>query len=161
MIKIYQRSLSNEYSYYRIFPYCYPKINSSCFSRPVHIVTPEKAHPYLADAEAIIPKHVPIDHTILEQAPNLKIIQTGAGYDNVDLATTKAHNVPVCNAAGINANTVAEHALTLILSWYKNISYLDNYMKQNSPTASLTTLAANLLEKVRNYWTRTRWSKIS
>lgn len=141
MIKIYQRRLSNEYSYYRIFPFpiTTQKLIQVAFpdTWQVHIVTPEKAQPYLADAEAIIPEHVPIDHTILEQAPNLKIIQTSAEYDSVDLTTAKTHNVTVCNAAGINVNAVAEHTLALILSWYKNIPYLDNHMKQNSPTAEL------------------------
>lgn len=114
----------------------------------LHIVTPDQAQPYLATAEAIIPEHVPVNQAILDQAPQLKIIQTGAGYDNVDLAAASAHNVTVCNAAGVNANAVAEHALALILSWYKNIPYLDNYMKHPAAANDLTYTGGELDGKV-------------
>lgn len=113
----------------------------------VHIVAPDKAQPYLSTAEAIIPEHVPIDHAIFEQAPQLKVIQTGAGYDNVDLAAASTHHVIVCNAAGVNANAVAEHALALMLSWYKNIPYLDNYMKQTTRTEKLNYTGGELAGK--------------
>ena len=36
----------------------------------------------------------------------------------------------VANAPGINAQAVAEHVFTFILSWYKNIVYFDSMMKE-------------------------------
>lgn len=128
------------------FPDTTKQLIHSVFSNDwqVHIVTPDQAQPYLATAEAIIPEHVPVDQTILDQAPQLKVIQTGAGYDNVDLAAAVDYHVTVCNAAGVNANAVTEHALALILSWYKNIPYLDHYMKHPTTTDRLAYTGGEL-----------------
>lgn len=113
----------------------------------VHIVTPDQAQPYLATAEAIIPEHVPVTAAMLSQTAHLKVIQTGAGYDNVDLNAASAHGATVCNAAGVNANAVAEHALAMILSWYKNITALDKYMKQPRSIAQLSYTGGELAGK--------------
>lgn len=77
----------------------------------VHIVTPDQAQPYLATAEAIIPEHVPVTAAMLSQTAHLKVIQTGAGYDNVDLNAASAHGATVCNAAGVNANALGMKVL--------------------------------------------------
>ena len=51
-------------------------------------------HPYeaaegeLRDADVLIPEHIKINAALLEKAPRLKLIQTGAGYDNVNLEET-------------------------------------------------------------------------
>ena len=95
----------------------------------VTICRPEEAERELRDAEVLIPEHVAVDAALLEKAPRLKLVQTGAGYDNVDLAACTHTGVQVCNASGINAAAVAEHVMALILCWYKNIARLDRSMK--------------------------------
>src|SRR5699024_1816492 len=40
------------------------------------------AGPYLQNADALIPEHIPIGSSFLDKAPKLRMIQTGAGYDN-------------------------------------------------------------------------------
>ncbi|WP_278277741.1 hypothetical protein [Anaerocolumna jejuensis] len=35
----------------------------------------------------------------------------------------------VANASGVNTQAVAEHVMALILSYYKNIPFLDAFMK--------------------------------
>ena len=95
----------------------------------VNIASASKAGAFLADAEVLIPEHVRIDAAFLERAPRLKLVQTGAGYDNVDLRACAARGVFACNAAGVNAAAVAEHTLALMLCWFKNIVYLDMFMK--------------------------------
>ena len=56
-----------------------------------------------ANAEAIIIRSDIINADILEAAPKLKIVvRAGAGYDNVDLETSKAQGVVVQNTPGQN-----------------------------------------------------------
>lgn len=92
------------------------------------IAAPDACAPHLADAEAVIPEHVLVDDAFLAQAPRLRFVQVGAGYDNVDLAACTRRGVQVCNAAGLNADAVAEHVLALLLCHYKNICRLDRFM---------------------------------
>jgi phosphoglycerate dehydrogenase-like enzyme len=84
----------------------------------------------IGDADALIPEGTRIDVDLLEHAKNLKIIQTGAGCDNVNIAQCNRRGIKVANAAGINARAVAEHVLALILCWFKNIIKLNAAMKR-------------------------------
>jgi len=92
-------------------------------------VTPDGLDAEVGDAEVIIPEHVRIDGPFLKRAQQLKLVQTGAGFDNVDIEACTASGVHVANAAGINAAAVAEHVLGFILCWYKNLILLDGIMK--------------------------------
>ena len=94
----------------------------------VTIAASDACAPHLADAEAVIPEHVLVDDAFLAQAPRLRFVQVGAGYDNVDLAACTRRGVQVCNAAGLNADAVAEHVLALLLCHYKNICLLNQFM---------------------------------
>ena len=59
---------------------------------------------------------------IISTGKNLKIIgRAGAGVDNIDLISAKKNKVIVMNTPGANTNATAEHALSLIISLYKNI----------------------------------------
>ena len=62
----------------------------------------------IGDADALIPEGSPVDDELLERAGNLKIIQTGAGYDNVNIEACRRRGIPVANAAGINPRALAE-----------------------------------------------------
>lgn len=110
-------------------------------------------HPYeaaegeLRDADVLIPEHIKINAALLEKAPRLKLIQTGAGYDNVNLEDCTRYGVQVCNAAGVNANAVAEHVMAFILCWYKNITYLDSFLKAHRDEGELQYKGAELSEK--------------
>ena len=59
---------------------------------------------------------------IISLGSNLKIIgRAGAGVDNIDLVSAKKNNVIVMNTPGGNTNATAEHALSLLMSLYRNI----------------------------------------
>ena len=105
----------------------------------VRIVMPDEAEQELTDADVLIPEHIRIDDDLLQKAPKLKLVQTGAGYDNVDLCACTMHGVQVCNAAGVNANAVAEHVMAFILCWYKNIVTIaePNLRKKQSALSDL------------------------
>jgi len=58
--------------------------------------------------------------------PHLEIICViGAGYEHVDLEAAKARNITVTNGAGVNAPSVADHALALLLSLVRDIPRAD------------------------------------
>jgi len=63
-----------------------------------------------------------IDEEVLAAAPHLKMIQrTGVGTEMLDLGAIKRHGIPVYVNAGVNAQSVAEHTLTLILVCLKQL----------------------------------------
>lgn len=91
----------------------------------VRILPPDEADAFLPEAEAVIPEHVRVDEAFLARAEKLRFVQTGAGYDNVDVEACSRRGIQVCNAGGINAAAVAEHTLALMLCWHKNIHRLE------------------------------------
>ena len=113
----------------------------------IRIVSPGELEAELATADVLIPEHVQINAALLENAPELKLVQTGSGYDNVDLEACTRYGVQACNAAGVNANAVAEHVMAFILCRYKNILYLDNFMKAHKTDTELNYTGAELSSK--------------
>ena len=111
------------------------------------IGSPAEMENEIKDADVLIPEHVKVDAALLKKAPGLKLVQTGAGYDNVDLEACTRFGVQVCNASGINANAVAEHVMALILCWYKNIAKLDRFMKAHGDDSCLDYTGAEVSEK--------------
>ncbi|MBA7536453.1 Hydroxypyruvate reductase [subsurface metagenome] len=81
----------------------------------------------VADVEGIILRtNIKITREIIDAAPNLKVIsRTGAGVDNVDVATATKKEILVCNAPGVNSISVAEHTLALILAMAKQLKTID------------------------------------
>jgi len=56
-------------------------------------------------------------HHLLERAQNLQYLQAlSVGLDNFDVDALRSRGVRIANAAGITTNSVAEHALALMLS---------------------------------------------
>lgn len=65
-------------------------------------------------------------------APKLKLIQLPqVGYDNIDVAAASRMNVPVCNAPGLVASSVAEHTLMLILATLRRLVECDARVRQS------------------------------
>jgi len=96
----------------------------------VVIVAAHDMEPELADAEVIIPEHVMSDGPFLDRAKKLKLVQTGAGYDNVVIPECTRRGIYVANAAGVNTTAVAEHVFAFILCWYKAMIHLDGMLKR-------------------------------
>lgn len=84
---------------------------------------------HIKDCHVIIPEHIKVDSRLLSVARELKLVQTGAGFDNVDIDACTKLGIWVANAAGVNAQAVAEHVMALMLAYYKNIPFLDTFMK--------------------------------
>ena len=132
-----------------VFPQSSRERIAACFPAgwQLRIVEPAELPRELADAEVLIPEHVPVDAALLEKAPKLRLVQTGAGYDNVDLAACTARAGQVCSAPNVNADAVAEHVMAFLLCWYKNILPLDRFLKSRAPESELFYVGAELSEK--------------
>lgn len=79
----------------------------------------------------LVSGRLPIDEGILSEAKQLKMIQrTGVGTEMLDLEAIKKHGIPVYVNKGVNARSVAEHTLTLMLCCLKNIPQIDRNVKQ-------------------------------
>ena len=86
----------------------------------------------IKDADVLIPENSPVEPELLDAAKNLKLIQTGAGYDCVPVEECTRRGIFVANAAGMNAQAVAEHVFAFILCWFKNIITLDRALKKGN-----------------------------
>lgn len=99
-----------------------PEFSSICCleSDPI---TLENVSSYADVAEVIsvfIGSH--LNAELLSKLPNLKLIATrSTGYDHIDIEYCKTHNIIVTNVPNYGENTVAEHAMALILSLAKRI----------------------------------------
>lgn len=72
-----------------------------------------------------------INKDVLDSAKNLKMIQrTGVGTEMLDKEEIKSRNIPVYVNAGVNARSVAEHTLTLILSCLKRVTAIDKQVRR-------------------------------
>lgn len=87
-----------------------------------------------------------IDEGVLSSARHLKMIQrTGVGTEMLDVEAIKRHKIPVYVNAGVNARSVAEHTLTLMLCCLKNIPQIDRNVKQGVWKKQQTGVTCNEL----------------
>lgn len=86
----------------------------------------------LKDADYIIIRTVKLNGNDLTEAAHLKAIQKwGAGYDNLDIPSISARNIPVLVCNGVNAQPVAEMAVLHMLAVLRNLIPLNEKLKQN------------------------------
>ena len=73
-----------------------------------------------------------IDGEVLDAAgPQLKIVANYAvGYDNFNLADAKQRNIMMTNTPGVLTDTVAEHAVALILAIARRVVESDKFMRE-------------------------------
>lgn len=89
----------------------------------------EKSIPY-ADY-LLVSGRLKISSSVLQKANKLKMIQrTGVGLDSLDLNYIKANGIPLYVNQGVNSQSVAEHALLLILASLRKLT-IANYNTKN------------------------------
>lgn len=72
-----------------------------------------------------------IDEGVLSAATHLKMIQrTGVGTEMLDVEAIKKHGIPVYVNAGVNAQSVAEHTLMLILASLKHLPQINKQTRE-------------------------------
>ena len=88
----------------------------------------------LAEADAIIVRLVRITESLLSKAAALKVVgRHGVGLDTVDLEAATSRGIPVVYTPHINANAVAEHTFSLMLSLARHIVPADCAVRQSLP----------------------------
>jgi D-3-phosphoglycerate dehydrogenase len=92
------------------------------------------AHAYqIGAARDELAKHFHVDADLLRRAPNLLIVSSnGAGYDPVDVEACTAAGVIVVNQSGGNAQSVAEHALAMLITLSKRIIQADRVLRREA-----------------------------
>jgi len=84
-----------------------------------------------ADCEAIITRGTGrIPASVMEASPRLRCVaRCGAGLDNIDVAAATARGLPVVFAPGASTQSVAEHALMLMLAAARQACRWDRLVK--------------------------------
>jgi D-3-phosphoglycerate dehydrogenase len=92
------------------------------------------AHVYqVGAARDELARHFHVDADLLRRAPNLLIVSSnGAGFDPVDVEACTAAGVLVVNQSGGNAQSVAEHALGMMLTLSKRIIEADRALRREA-----------------------------
>lgn len=86
----------------------------------------------IRDVDALIVRWIEFDSEIIDCADRLKIIaKHGAGVDNIDVKKATEKNIIVANTGGVNAISVAEHALIALGSVFKRVVYMDKCVRNN------------------------------
>ncbi|MBL4720876.1 MAG: hydroxyacid dehydrogenase [Alphaproteobacteria bacterium] len=76
--------------------------------------------------DAIILSVGQISARVIDAATNLRVISKhGIGVDNADVAHATAKGIPVVNGRNSNSQSVAEHALGMIIAQFKDFRRLD------------------------------------
>ncbi|CAC11910.1 2-hydroxyacid dehydrogenase related protein [Thermoplasma acidophilum] len=80
-----------------------------------------------SDAEIlIVTTFTPVNGDLLKKMPRLRFVQVASiGYDNVDMNAMKKNGIMVSNIPTASADSVAEHALSMVLSLIKDQRFLD------------------------------------
>ncbi len=85
----------------------------------------------VADADYILAGgRLKITREVLANAANLRMIQrSGVGLDALDLDAIRERGIPLYVNQGVNAESVAEHALLLILAGLRRLTVIDRNTK--------------------------------
>lgn len=100
---------------------------------------------------ALVYYSVPIDKPLMDELPALEVIgKRGAGIDTIDLAEAARRGVRVTNVgAGGNANTVTEHALTLLLAATRSVVVRDAAVREGRFTERFDMPLVNEIAQTR------------
>ena len=86
--------------------------------------------PLIAKADALVVRTQPLSAPTIAQAEQLKVVSRhGVGYDAVDVTALNARQIPLCIVGDVNSVSVAEHAMTLILSAVKRLIRSDHAVR--------------------------------
>lgn len=95
----------------------------------------------VADADAVLCNKTCLDGYSLRKATHLRYIGLFAtGYNNIDVAYTRANSITVCNAGSYSTEAVAQHTFGFILAHYSRVGEYNFFVQSgnwlNSPTFS-------------------------
>jgi D-3-phosphoglycerate dehydrogenase len=83
----------------------------------VQEVSEESYAPFIGDADALVIRTQPLSAKTIEKAKRLKVVSRhGVGYDSVDIAALNKSQIGLTIVGDVNSRSVAEHAMTQMLS---------------------------------------------
>ncbi len=95
-----------------------------------YYLSEERVIEYLEGYDAAIVSFEPINDRVLSALPELKVVaKLGVGLDKIDPAAMKAHGVRLGWKAGVNARSVAELALGLMIVCLRHVVPLNAAMR--------------------------------
>lgn len=107
---------------------------------------PEQLAEEVKDADAILVRTTPLPRSVLEAAPNLKVVgRHGVGVDNIDVSAATELGIPVVYAPGSNTLAVAEHAVMLMLALAKGVFTADKELREKNNYAARFSVASTEL----------------
>lgn len=87
----------------------------------------------IVDADLLMVVYAKVSSLAIDSAPKLRsIVRCGIGVDNIDVAAATARKIVVVNVPDYAIETVADHALTLILLLARKIIRADHAMRMKS-----------------------------
>lgn len=82
------------------------------------------------DGDIFIVQYAKISRKVMENCPNLKyIVRYGVGVDTIDIEAATELGVQVGNVPDYGMNEVADHAISLALSFLRKINTMNNFTK--------------------------------
>ena len=84
----------------------------------------------IVDADVVYPDKAVITREMIKSAKKVRLFQCGTGYDTIDLEAARERKIPVCNMPGVTAQSVAEHAMYLLLALARNDRGYGQEMKE-------------------------------
>ena len=101
--------------------------------------TPEEQKALVADADFLMVYGAPLQDDVLRAAENARLVQLlAAGYDRMNLRLMAALEVPCANNGGANSIAVADHAVLLMLTLYKQQMHTDPATREGRWNAPIT-----------------------
>ena len=86
--------------------------------------------PHLRTAKAVITRNTGFSAEAIDAAPNLEIIAShGTGTDSIDKSAAERRGIRVASTPGSNAQSVAEHALALMLACARHVPSADDAVR--------------------------------
>lgn len=93
----------------------------------VHMNTPpERVAEQIQNADIVFTNRERMGEEEFSAAPKLRFLSLFAtGYDKIDLAAARRHNIAVCNSPGYSTKSVAQHAIALMLAITNRVAAFD------------------------------------
>ena len=95
------------------------------------VMTAEEIIAEASDVSGVIVGCSEFPEEVLVKMPNLKVMaRFGIGCDNIDLEAAKRLGIKVCNARGLNSDSVAEITVLMALALLRNLLVLDRTTRE-------------------------------
>jgi D-3-phosphoglycerate dehydrogenase len=121
-----------------------PDVETVILDRP----SAEALRAELGEADGLVLGITPFGAPDLDAAPRLRVVSRfGVGYDSVDVPALTARGVPLTVAGEANAETVADHALALMLAVMHRVPLYDRRVKSGGFADRQFTAQADLWRK--------------